>query len=54
MKGIFYGCKSLKKLPDISKWNTFNVNDISWMFYGCESLKTLLIYQNGTQIIYLI
>ena len=38
---MFYGCKSLITLPDISKWNIFNVNDISYMFYGCNSLISL-------------
>ena len=39
MQCIFYGCLSLKNLPDISKWNTKNVNDLSFCFYKCESLK---------------
>ena len=38
---MFYKCKSLKYLPDISKWNTNNVNDMSEMFSKCESLKYL-------------
>ena len=38
---IFYGCKSLKLLPDISKWNTSKVTDMSWMFYQCSSLENL-------------
>ena len=28
---IFYGCKSLNKLPNISKWNTINDN-FYWFF----------------------
>ena len=31
----------LNYLPDISRWNTKNVNDMSYMFYGCESLISL-------------
>ena len=38
---MFYKCNSLISLPDISKWNTTNVNDMSWMFYGCNSLISL-------------
>ena len=26
---------------DISKWNTLNVNNMSWMFYQCNSLISL-------------
>ena len=40
-KGMFYNCKSLISLPDISKWNTNNVIDISEMFYNCSSLESL-------------
>ena len=36
MSYMFYNCKSLNSLPDISKWNTSNVKDMSWMFYGCK------------------
>ena len=37
---MFRGCKSLSSLPDISKWNTSNVNDMSSMIDGCnESLE---------------
>ena len=38
---MFYGCSSLISLPDISKWNTNNVKDMSFMFYGCSSLSFL-------------
>ena len=38
---MFYGCKSLKSLPDISKWNTSNVTDMSRMFYCFSSLSSL-------------
>ena len=33
---MFCGCKSLKSLPDISKWDTKNVTDMSQMFSGCR------------------
>ena len=32
MSDIFDGCTSLKSLPDISKWDTKNVNNMSQMF----------------------
>ena len=33
---MFYGCSSLNNLPDISKWDTKNVTDMSYMFSGCN------------------
>ena len=36
---MFSGCNSLISLPDISKWKTYNVNDMSYMFNKCQ--KTL-------------
>ena len=41
MSYMFYGCKSLSSLPDISKWNTDKVTNMSSMFYGCSSLSSL-------------
>ena len=41
MKSIFQDCESLKYLPDISKWNTNNVNNMSSMFKNCSSLLDL-------------
>ena len=38
---MFYCCKSLNSLPDISKWDTSNVKDMSNMFSGCYSLDSL-------------
>ena len=38
---MFFNCSSLESLPDISKWNTTNVEDMSFMFYQCNLLKTL-------------
>ena len=38
---MFSECKSLISLPDISKWNTKNVQDMSYMFSGYNSLKSL-------------
>ena len=34
---MFNNCTKLSSLPDISKWNTSNVNDMSCMFDGCKS-----------------
>ena len=41
MKAIFQLCSSLTELPDISKWNTNNVFDISHIFNGCSKLLSL-------------
>ena len=41
MKEMFYNCISLVSLPDMSKWNTSNVNNMSGMFSGCTSLLSL-------------
>ena len=41
MNNLFYYCLSLSSLPDISKWDTNNVMDISRMFYNCSALKFL-------------
>ena len=41
MSRMFDGCNSLISLPDISKWNTSNVTDMSGMFDGCNSLISL-------------
>ena len=36
---MFYDCKSLVSLPDISKWNVSKVTNMKALFYGCESLQ---------------
>ena len=41
MSEIFYNCLLLSSLPDISKWNTNNVNYMSCIFYNCSSLSSL-------------
>jgi surface protein len=41
MSGMFSGCGSLESLPDISKWNTSKVTDMSDMFEDCNSLISL-------------
>ena len=41
MKGLFFGCKSLTTLPDISKWNTNNITNMNDLFYNCKSLSSL-------------
>ena len=33
---MFYNCELLSSLPDISKWNTNNVNNMSFMFSNCK------------------
>jgi len=41
MDSKFYNFSSLISLPDISKWNTSNVKDMSYMFCLCSSLISL-------------
>ena len=41
MSHMFYGCKSLFSLPDISDWDTSNVTFMDAIFGDCESLKSL-------------
>jgi len=41
MKYMFTNCKCLTDIPDISKWNTKNVEDMSHMFEGCDLLTEL-------------
>ena len=38
---MFSNCSSLSSLPDISKWDTKNITDMSYMFRGCSSLSSL-------------
>ena len=38
---MFCRCTSLNSLPDINKWNTNNVTDMSNLFAYCTSLKSL-------------
>ena len=37
MSYMFYDRTSLSTLPDISKWNTNNVTDMSYMFSNCKA-----------------
>ena len=41
MNQMFSGCISLISIPDISKFDTYNVRYMNSMFFGCDSLKTL-------------
>ena len=41
MGDMFYKCETLSLLPDISKWDTSNVTDMSYMFNYCETLSSL-------------
>ena len=38
---MFSYCSSLQSLPDISKWDTKNVTNMSYMFDNCSSLQSL-------------
>ena len=41
MSHMFYYCKSLNSLPDISKWDTKNVTNMDYMFSRCKSLTSM-------------
>ena len=41
MSYLFYGCSSLKILPNISNWNTGNVINMSYMFCGVPLFSDL-------------
>ena len=41
MSHIFEGCQSLISLPDLSIWNTTNVNKMNSIFQHCKSLLSL-------------
>ena len=41
MEGLFYGCSSLKSLPDITKWNINEVTSMMFLFSECSLLESL-------------
>ena len=41
MGGIFNGCRSLLSFPDIPRWNTENVTNMSMMFVDCNLLQAI-------------
>ena len=48
---MFAACNSLIYLPDISNWNTSNVENMSFMFAGCKALSSLPNISNWNTII---
>ena len=36
---MFYVCKELESVSDISNWNVSKVTDMSYMFYSCENFN---------------
>ena len=40
---MFYKCKSLKKIPDMSTWNFNKVKNMSYMFFCCEKINNIPI-----------
>ena len=34
-------CRTLESLPDISRWNFYNIKNIYYIFFNCISLKSL-------------
>ena len=41
MDKIFYGCKLLKSIPDISNWKTKKIKSMNQLFFQCLSLEEL-------------
>ena len=41
MTQVFSNCISLQSLPDLSKWNTDKIFDMSGMFFNCSQLISL-------------
>ena len=41
MNNIFNGCNSLSSLTNLSKWDTTNINNMSYIFYNCYELESL-------------
>jgi len=46
MSFMFFYCSSLSSLPDLSKWDTKNVTDMSSMFDSCPKLKNQPKFKN--------
>ena len=38
---MFYECKQLKSVGDLSDWDVSNVEHMHYMFYNCENLKSI-------------
>ena len=38
---MFSNCSSLISIPDISKWNVINVENMSRIFINCKSLSSM-------------
>ena len=38
---VYPGFNSLKSLPDLVKWDAYNIKNMDFMFYGCKSLISL-------------
>ena len=41
MSYMFDGCKSLKEIKGLEKWDTNNVTDMSHMFASCQLIKKI-------------
>ena len=52
LRGLFYLCKNLKKIPGIDKWNPTNLQECIEMFYGCtqslvkEQISQVMKWEN--------
>ena len=39
MRGMFNNCSTLLSIPDLEKWNTSYLIDISKIFEGCDKIN---------------
>ena len=44
---MFAGCKNI---PDISKWNTSNVKNMSHMFEDCRDIHSFSLFWNTSNV----
>ena len=47
MEDFFYGCHKVQAL-DVSRFDTSNVKNMSWMFYSCDTLPGLNLSRFNT------
>ena len=43
---MFYNCKSLLSLPDIFKWNIFNVKSMNYIYYNIRNQMNIIKINN--------
>ena len=48
MNGLFQNCKKLETIPDISKWDTENLENIEDLFFGYNNFTWIFITNNNS------